>query len=127
MPPASRRRGAKLDMSLKTEIWVKAYVRLCHARGLHGAVVRHGADAAGAVYVVVNRLDGTARLFGPAPGPAYADTGERRWSEETRGASGSDAVSAILKRRLGADPDLWIVEIEDRSGTGGLETVKPDS
>ena len=31
--------------------------------------IRKGAEEAGAVYVIVNHLDGTCHLFGPAPGP----------------------------------------------------------
>ncbi|HEY5217100.1 MAG TPA: DUF1491 family protein, partial [Pseudolabrys sp.] len=54
-------------MRLKSRIWVAAYVRRCHIEGAFAAVRRRGADEAGAVYIKVNRLDGTGMLYGPAP------------------------------------------------------------
>jgi hypothetical protein len=88
--------------------------------GIFGAVVRKGAPEAGAVYVVVSHPDGTCHLFGPAPGPAYDDEGERRWSEELKPPSTSADVDTFLERRRRFDPDVWVVEVEDRSGTAGL-------
>lgn len=107
-------------MRLRTDIWVSAFLRRNLVEGRYGAVLRKGAEEAGAVYVVVNRLDGTARLFGPAPGPAYDEAGERRWIEETKGPESADRVSEITTRRAKSDPDLWVVEIEDRGGKGGI-------
>jgi hypothetical protein len=83
-------------------------------------VVRRGAEEAGAVFVIVNHLDGTCHLFGPAPGEAYDDMGERRWSAEVSPPQSPADATAILERRLRFDPDLWIVEVEDRKGVAGL-------
>lgn len=88
--------------------------------GLFGAVVRKGAEEAGAVHVIVNHLDGTCHLFGPAPGEAYDERGERRWIAEVAPPQGPAEAMALLERRLRFDPDLWIVEIEDRKGMAGL-------
>ena len=54
-------------MRLKSGIWVAAYVRRCHIEGAFAAVRRRGAEEAGAVYIKLNRLDGTGLLYGPAP------------------------------------------------------------
>ena len=107
-------------MRLRTDIWVSAFLRRHLVEGRYGAVLRKGAPEAGAVYVVINRLDGSARLFGPAPGPAYDAAGERRWIEETKGAEPADRAAEIVARRAKADPDIWVVEIEDRHGNGGI-------
>lgn len=107
-------------MRLKSEIWVSAFLRRCQTQGIYGAVVRKGALEAGAIYVIVDHRDGTLHLFGPAPGPAYDETGERRWIEEIAFPVPSDAVAKLLARRQAADPDIWIVEVEDRHGTAGL-------
>lgn len=88
--------------------------------GIFGAVVRKGAEEAGAVYVIVNHLDGTCHLFGPAAGPSHDESGERRWSIETRPPGGPAEAMALLARRQRLDSDLWIVEVEDRAGTAGL-------
>ena len=65
-------------MRLKSEIWVSAFLRRWQAEGCYGAVIRKGAAEAGAVYVIVNHLDGTLHLFGPAPGPGQDEQGDRR-------------------------------------------------
>ncbi|MGL4592631.1 MAG: DUF1491 family protein, partial [Aestuariivirga sp.] len=38
---------------LKTAIWVSGLLRRCQAQGLFGAVIRKGAEEAGAVFVIV--------------------------------------------------------------------------
>lgn len=88
--------------------------------GIYGAVIRKGAEEAGAVYVIVNHLDSTAHLFGPAPGPSHDDEGERRWALELPASAAMPDINGLLERKLRFDPDIWIVEVEDRSGTAGL-------
>jgi hypothetical protein len=51
-------------MRLRTEFWVKAYIRRCAMEGASAVVVRHGDDDAGAIFVQVNRLDGTVACMG---------------------------------------------------------------
>jgi hypothetical protein len=106
---------------LKSQIWVSAYLRRCMVAGLFGAVVKKGAEEAGAVFAMIDRLDGTVRLFGPAPGSSIGDDGMRRWIDETGGFVERPAALAILDRRKRSDPDLWVVEVEDRAGIGGFE------
>jgi len=104
-------------MRLKTEIWVKAYLRRCQFNGAHGVVVRHGDDDAGAIFIKVVRPDQTAAVFSPAPaGLDHADV-DRRWVARFK----QDFVpepdaEKLLKREAEFDSDIWIVEIEDREG-----------
>jgi hypothetical protein len=105
---------------LKSAIWVSAFLRRCMVQGIFGAVVRKGAEEAGAVYVIVNHLDGTCHLFGPAPGASHDDEGERLWVEEVSPPAGPADATALLERRTRVDPDIWVVEVEDRGGTAGL-------
>jgi hypothetical protein len=111
-------------MRLKSAIWVSAFLRRCMVQGIFGAVVRKGAEEAGAVYVIVNHLDSTCHLFGPAPGASHDEAGERLWVEETAPPQGPAEAMALLERRIRFDPDIWIVEVEDRSGTAGLRTAR---
>src|SRR6478752_5175515 len=60
-------------MRLKSAIWVAAYVRRCHIEGAFAAVRRRGAEEAGAIFIKLNRLDGTAELFGPAPQSSFEE------------------------------------------------------
>lgn len=91
--------------------------------GMYGAVIRKGADEAGAVYVIVNHLDGSHHLFGPAPGPSHDDEGERRWAKELTAQATLPEINALLERKQRFDPDIWIVEVEDRKGTAGIVAV----
>lgn len=108
-------------MSLKTGIWVQAFLRRCNGEGLYGTVVKKGAEEAGALFVIIDRRDGTYHLFGPAPGPAYDGQGERRFIEELPYPAALDQIQDVLARRRKFDTDLWIIEVEDKSGTAGLK------
>src|SRR5436190_24035682 len=111
-------------MRLKSEIWVQALLRKCNAEGKFCTVMTKGSEEAGAIFVVVNRLDGRFHLFGPAPGPAFDENGDRRFIEELPFPASEADVAALLARRKKFDSDLWIVEVEDRDGTAGLPTAK---
>jgi hypothetical protein len=66
-------------MRLRTEFWVKGYLRRCAVEGASAVVVRHGDDDAGAIFIKVNRLDGTCLVFGPAPAGLAGAESDRRW------------------------------------------------
>ena len=110
-------------MRLKSAIWVSAFLRRCTVEGIYGAVLRKGAEEAGAVHVIVNHLDGTCHLFGPAPGESYDELGDRRWFAEVTPPGTLVDAMALLDRLLRFDPDLWIVEVEDRKGMAGLTPI----
>jgi hypothetical protein len=111
-------------MRLRSDVWVQAYLRRWFSRGGFAAVLRKGAAEAGAVYVVVNRLDGTLSVFGPAPGPAYDEEGDRRWARVGDGPIDAEGLAQLTARLVRFDPDIWIVEIEDREGSGGLSLAR---
>jgi hypothetical protein len=112
-------------MRLKSGIWVSAYVRRCNVEGVFAAVRRRGAEEAGAVFIKISKLDGTAALYGPAPQTAFdgAQPADRLFSLLLGGEKPApDAdVEARLAREIRFDPDMWIVEIEDREGRSFLD------
>ncbi len=113
-------------MRLKTALWVAAYLRRCNVEGIFGVVRRRGAEEAGAVFVRVSRLDGTSDLFGPAPQSAFdaVQGAARAFTPCLATQSAPDAdVEAYLTRQLKFDPDVWIVEVEDRAGRNFLDVV----
>jgi hypothetical protein len=113
-------------MRLKTGLWVAASLRRCQVEGVVAAVIRRGAEEAGAVFVRVNRLDGTSDLFGPAPQSAFeaAEAAARAFTPCLGRSSVPDAdVESYLGRQIKFDPDVWIVEIEERSGRNFLDLV----
>ena len=104
-------------MRIKSEIWVRAYLRRCQAEGIPVVVVRRGDEAAGAIFICIDRLDGTVSLYGPAPAGLSEGKTDRRWVScfGSRPASAKEA-DKYLGRQREFDPDLWIIEIEDRAG-----------
>ena len=111
-------------MRLKSNIWVSAYLRRCFVEGVFGAVRRRGAEEAGAIFIKVSRLDGTADLYGPAPQAVFdrAQPFERAFSPCLKSLPVPEAeIEAYLVRQIRFDPDLWIVEIEDRAGRHFLD------
>lgn len=113
-------------MRLKSEIWVHAFLRRAFVHGLYGAVLRKGAAEAGAIYVVINRLDGTVKVLGPPPGSAIDEAGERLWSEVVPPVTSAVELAVFIARIAKFDPDIWVVEVEDRNGTAGLSVRAPD-
>ena len=112
-------------MRLKSSIWVSAYVRRCDVEGAAAVVRRRGAEEAGAIFIKISRLDGTAALYGPA---AQSMIGEEHSAERlfTALAGGKEPapeadIEARLARELKFDPDVWIVEVEDRQGRNFLD------
>jgi hypothetical protein len=109
-------------MRLKSEIWVKAYLRRCQVEGAAAVLVRRGDTDAGAIYIKVSRLDGTAALFGPAPAGMQEAREDRHWQSCIDRAPVSEAeTDAYLARQIEFDPDIWIVSVEDRQGRHFLE------
>ena len=74
-------------------------------------VVAHGDDTGGAVLVKLATLDGRAVLFQRS---FDLNTGDRTWVELSSGAERD--VDATVNRQRGFDPDLWVIEVEDRQG-----------
>ena len=93
---------------------------------MFGAVRRRGAEEAGAVFVKVALMDGTAMLFVPAPQTAYDDSRpiERVFTASPPQAVEEQAIEARLAKEISFDPDVWIVEIEDREGRHFLDLTK---
>jgi hypothetical protein len=109
-------------MAVKTAIWVAAHLRRCFGQGLTGVIARRGAEEAGSVLVRVNLRDGSIRLFGPAPGPAFDEAGRRRFRLKLAATlDEASVVDAMIARELRFDPDLWVVDIDDPAGSGLLD------
>lgn len=96
---------------LTAEFWVQAYLARLRLMEIPAFVVAHGDDSAGAVLVKLNTLDGQATAYQRS---FDLMTGNRRWVDL---ASGDETeVDAAITRQRGFDPDLWVIEVEDRQG-----------
>lgn len=104
---------------LKTEFWASALIRRAQIEGAFAGITRKGDADAGAVLVKVSTLDGRARLYGPA----RDGEGERVWLDLSAGSLGDEEreVDAYARKRAEGDPDLWVIEIEDKKGRHFLQ------
>ena len=96
---------------LAAEFWVQAYLARLRLNDIPAFVVARGDDTAGAVLVKLNTLDGQARAFQRS---FDLMTGARNWTILTEGDESE--VDAAIARQRGFDPDLWVIEVEDRAG-----------
>jgi hypothetical protein len=113
-------------MRLKSAIWVSAYLRRCQGVGMFGALRRRGAEEAGAIFVKVAKLDGTAMLYAPAPQSTYDESrpADRVFVATTPAPVEEQAIEQRLAKEIQFDQDVWIVEIEDREGRHFLDLAK---
>ncbi len=99
-------------MLLATDIWVAALIRRAELGGAFAVVARKGDLRAGAVLLkILNRTDGAARLYAEA---TRLD-GERVWMQPADSHAEPD-LDRYIERAARIDPDLWVVEIEDKQG-----------
>ena len=98
-------------MRLTTEVWVKAYLARLRLVDIPAYVTAHGDDTGGAVLVKLATLDGKARLFQRS---FDLMTGERAWMVLSEGDEAE--VDGSVSRQRQMDPDLWVIEVEDRAG-----------
>ena len=105
-------------MGLSTGLWVMAQVRICDRAFIPAAVVRRGDPDAGTVLLKLNRFEDGVTVYTQA-----SSTGEEPlWSRGTGPNPVSEAeADAYIARQVKYDPDVWVLEIEDRRGQYKLD------
>jgi len=96
---------------LAAGVWVSAYLRRLEAAAIPAYVTARGDATAGAVIVKLATLDGHARAYQRS---FDLLSGARAWVVLAEGEEA--AVDQALARQRGFDPDLWLIEVEDRAG-----------
>ena len=106
------------DDRLPTELWVKANVRRCFSDGIPVTVARKGELTGGMVLLKINQLEQGCRVL-----TQTRDLdGRLGWLPALDGKLSSEAdADAYIARAVERDPDLWVVEIEDRDGNHPFE------
>lgn len=99
-----------MTLRLTTQFWIDAYRRRLELTGIPAFITSKGDATAGAVLVKLNTLDGKGQLFQRS----YDLDGNRVWVILAEGAE-RDVDEAAAKQRS-FDPDLWVIELEDREG-----------
>ena len=98
-------------MRLTADLWVSAYLTRLWLVEIPAFVVARGDATAGAVLVKLNTLNGQASCYQRS---FDLMTGDRKWIVLNEGAE-SDVDASVAKQH-GFDPDLWVIEVEDKHG-----------
>ena len=103
-------------MRLTADIWVSAYLARLRQEGIPAFVVARGDATAGAILVKLNTLDGQACCFQRS---FDLTTGERVWVTLADGVEAE--VDASIGKQRSFDADLWVIEVEEKSGRHMLD------
>ena len=101
---------------LTTDFWVTAYLARLEAAAIPAFLTAKGDPTAGAVIIKVALMNGRASAFHRVLGPDF----ERVWAALSEDEEERETDDAIARQR-NFDPDLWVIEIEDRQGRTLLE------
>lgn len=96
---------------LTADIWVSAYLTRLRLADIPVFITSKGDKTAGAVMVKLNTLDGKAVAYQRS---FDLGSGERVWVVLAEGDERD--VDDALRRQQSFDPDLWVIEVEDRAG-----------
>lgn len=108
---------------LRADIWCAAFTRRHNDLGNLCVIARRGDASAGQIWVEVDHLDGTVSLFTPAPASLMGQDRDGRVFEKRFDAVSPDQVLVRIAREVEFDPDLWVISLETRNRTIGLDLV----
>lgn len=97
---------------LKAGLYVRALMRRAELAGAFVTVARHGAEEAGALFLKLARPDGSCTVLSQA----RRGEGELVWIKPLGDTSDETAAAKYFEKQIRFDPDLWVIEIEDRDG-----------
>ncbi len=111
---------------LKSYIWVDALRLRAQNGGAFIYIARKGDRDAGAVLLKLCLMDGRARLYVPERNYdlELADKDNpnaQSWMWRASDLLPESEVDALIAKRSKFDPDIWVVEIEDKQGRHFLQ------
>lgn len=97
---------------LSTDLWISATLRRAACEGIPITVVQKGDPSCGTILLKVATLDGFATVYSEV---RLED--EIFWSPAPRANRVPEHEADLyLEKQADFDPDLWIVEVEDKKG-----------
>ncbi len=98
---------------LPTELWVQAHLRRWSVDAMPAALLRRGEPERGTVLLKLNQIEAGCRILTQARDL----DGRLGWLAALGGKLVAEAeADAYITRAIERDPDLWVIEIEDRNG-----------
>nr|WP_196220507.1 DUF1491 family protein [Roseibium denhamense] len=114
-------------MRVTSDLYASALVRCIFTEGGFAAVSKRGAPEAGAVFVLVDRLDGSFDFYGPAPQAMFTAPVDGRLFEPLLSKADREQVDDRLGRESRIDPDYWVIEVEARDGRIDLPLAEDEA
>lgn len=106
------------DGRIPTAVWIDAHLRQLQVAGKGCYVINKGAYAAGTVLLKINMLGPGCRLMQQQRGM----DGELGWMALMRNeVTAESVVDDYIRRAVDRDPDLWVIEVEDKGGINPFE------
>ncbi len=104
--------------SLPTGLWVSAQIRRCHVVGIPVYVVRRGGEDRGTVLLNIAVAGRGNRILTQGRGM----DGKTGWIDPHDGVLVDEmAASGYIRQAMAMDPDLWVIEVEDKEGRNPFE------
>ncbi|HUJ03549.1 MAG TPA: DUF1491 family protein [Rhizomicrobium sp.] len=97
---------------LKAGLFVRALIRRAEVAGASAYVVRHGAEEGGAIILRLSPPGAAATVLTQA----RRGEGELVWVKPIGDAPDAEKIAGWCEKQIRIDPDIWIVDIEDREG-----------
>lgn len=110
-----------IQARLKTEIRVSAQLRQAQAAGAFATIVRRGDPDAGAVAVKLYQGPGAVKLYIQSRDLDGAAIWREPFGDDAPADDIELKIDRWLEKEAAIDPDLWVVEIEDREGRAFLD------
>lgn len=101
------------DERLPSELWVRAHLRRWSSSATPAVLLRRGEPERGTVLLKLNQIEAGCRILTQARDL----DGQLGWLAALGGKLVAEPeADAYIARAVERDPDLWVIEIEDRSG-----------
>ncbi len=106
------------EPSPATDFLVAATLRRCNDQGVPAYLVKRGDAERGTILLKLNRLNAGCEVWTEVRGTS----GAPGWMQALAGKAVSDTqADEYVRRAVGRDPDLWVVEVEDPAGRNPFE------
>lgn len=103
---------------LPTGLWIEAQLRHLGEKGIPYYIANKGAYASGTVLLKLNTLQNGCLLLLQVRDMS----GILGWMNALKTERVAEAeADAYIRRAVDRDPDVWVIEIEDRTGTNPFE------
>lgn len=108
-----------MSFAVVTKLWVDALLRRASIAGAFSTIERIGDEARGDVIIKTRQPSGNVSLLGRAF--TGSDDIVFEYVNPENHIMTEAQADTYLKKRITYDPDIWIVEIEDKEGRHFLE------